>query len=248
MHHVNFKSKNRYSEDDQSESAVSRKNSINVNFENFPQVKALRSILDDDNSKNVTSLTNSLLSEYLKNSKLKISNFNNSNVEFEFVLENQRGMKFFGIPAFSHKSLFPLLDPPSFQSINGTKLLQAVEKGYDNEYIYSSLAQLYPLPDLDWEWTWDSWYVFMLHDVDDQGWIYSRINFGSKHWKGKYNFGNFIRRRIWVRLRNRKGFKISEDEHGSKDGPANYDMFDNDEVEEFEEGDTIYVGSTKAPK
>lgn len=112
--------------------------------------------------------------------------------KLELVIENQRGFKVFGIPVFSDKSLVPVLDPSTFQSINGHNL----------KLINNNLNNL-PLPDLGWEWEWDNWYILMLNDVDDQGWIYSKLLFRSHHWKGKYYFGNFIRRRVWIRLRRR---------------------------------------------
>lgn len=117
-------------------------------------------------------------------------------IQFEYILENQRGMQFFGIPLFSHKSLLPLVDPPTYQTID-EKPLHLSENTMNN----------YPLPDLAWRWDWDTWYVLMYNDVDDQGWIYSNIIFNrhlsDSRWKGKYYFGNFIRRRIWIRMRVR---------------------------------------------
>lgn len=113
--------------------------------------------------------------------------------KLELVIENQRGLKMFGIPVFSDKSLVPLLDPSNFQAIDGKNL----------RLINNNLHNL-PLPGLNWQWDWDTWYILMLNDVDDQGWIYSKWLFRSHHWKGKYYFGNFIRRRVWIRLRKRE--------------------------------------------
>ncbi|ODV66369.1 hypothetical protein HYPBUDRAFT_90278, partial [Hyphopichia burtonii NRRL Y-1933] len=111
--------------------------------------------------------------------------------DFDFIIENQRGMKVFGIPLFSNKSLLPFIDPSNYQHINGKTILLNYNK-----------IENYPLPDLAWKWGWSNWYIYMVHDVDDQGWIYSSLIFNWKfNWKGKYYFGNFIRRRIWIRLR-----------------------------------------------
>ncbi|ODV76818.1 sporulation-specific protein 73, partial [Suhomyces tanzawaensis NRRL Y-17324] len=117
-------------------------------------------------------------------------------IQFDFVIENQRGMKFFGIPLFSNKTLLPLLDPPNYQLLHMKPIVLS-----ENSIVN------YPLPDLDWKWTWDSWYILMYNDVDDQGWVYSNIVFNKtlsdSTWKGKYYTGNFVRRRIWVRMRER---------------------------------------------
>ncbi|EGV63536.1 hypothetical protein CANTEDRAFT_114386 [Yamadazyma tenuis ATCC 10573] len=127
-----------------------------------------------------------------------VTNDDGYEYKLELVVENQRGLKIFGIPMFSSNSLIPMLDPSSFQLLNGQNL-----KVIDN-----NLNNL-PLPDLNWQWHWECWYVLMLNDVDDQGWIYSKINFNSHHWKGKYYFGNFIRRRVWIRLRHRSLSEMS---------------------------------------
>lgn len=114
--------------------------------------------------------------------------------DYDFVVENQRGMKMFGIPLFLNKALIPVFDPATFQLANGKNLSINYDK-IDN----------FHLPDLDWVWAWPKWYVLMLNDVDDQGWLYLGISFRLRHhWKGKYYFGNFVRRRIWVRLRQKK--------------------------------------------
>ncbi|KAK6203643.1 sporulation-specific protein 73 [Scheffersomyces amazonensis] len=134
-------------------------------------------------------------------STLKILNAFNSQIshtnrQFDFIIENQRGMKLFGIPLFSKDSLIPIIDPSNYQRLDGKDLILTNNR-LDN----------YCLPDLDWVWCWENWYVLMYNDVDDQGWLYSNIFFSNslsdKRWKGKYYFGNFIRRRIWVKLRKK---------------------------------------------
>lgn len=112
---------------------------------------------------------------------------------FQFIVENQRGMKFFGIPCFNKKSLIPLIDPPQYTRVDGSRVTVSEDR-----------IENYPLPDLGWRWGWDLWYVSMLNDVDEQGWLYLSIIFRKGlHWHGKYSIGNFIRRRLWVRLRIR---------------------------------------------
>lgn len=157
---------------------------FNENLLNLPQLNQFYKYLNDTISINL-SFFNKIKRLLLDNKEYEF--------KFELVIENQRGFKMFGIPFFSSNGLLPLVDPSSFQLINGQNLM-LIDHSLDN----------LPLPDLYWEWEWDKWYVLMLDDVDDQGWIYSKILFKSRHWKGKYYFGNFIRRRVWMRLRKRK--------------------------------------------
>lgn len=112
--------------------------------------------------------------------------------ECDVIVENQRGIKFFGIPLFSRKSLIPLLDPPAYQRLDGSKVLLSFD-AIDN----------YPLPDLDWTWAWTLWYVLMLNDVDELGWMYLLCFWWLLNWHGKYYFGDFSRKRLWARLRSR---------------------------------------------
>lgn len=117
----------------------------------------------------------------------------NLEVTFELIIENQRGVKLCGIPMFSKNSLFPHLDPPPFQRLDGLKVVLSLGK-----------IENYPLPDLGWRWTWHKWYVLMLDDVDDLGWVYLLIFLRMwLKWHGTYYFGDFVRRRVWVRMRQR---------------------------------------------
>lgn len=156
---------------------------ISTTFKNFPQYNELTEFLY-----NIENEERGFVSSVKK----QIEKLSATEYCFEFVVENQRGMKFFGIPVFSNRSLIPLLDPPNYQLLDGRSMI-LIHDNIDN----------YPLPDLNWKWSWSTWYVLMLNDVDGHGWIYSHINFSSKKWKGHYNFGNFVRRRIWIRLRER---------------------------------------------
>ncbi|CAK7895919.1 hypothetical protein CAAN1_03S01090 [[Candida] anglica] len=219
-------------------------NEIYPKFENFPQIKGFRELFskNNDNSYNNDSLTTAILSEYRRNSKVNTpkNEIIGKDIDFEFIIENQRGLKFFGIPLFSSKPLIPIVDPPNFQSLNGNSILNAVE--LRNDSIHTTLTNIYPLPDLNWEWTWDTWYVVMLYDVDDQGWIYSGLLFNSKHWKGKYYFGNFVRRRIWARLRNRIGYKVNGFQTDNDRDDQKSDLVVSSNEIEYNDGDKIYVG------
>lgn len=158
---------------------------INFKFSQLPQINELQNLIDHN-------YLHEVLISKLQNPE--IGNGTNTNYEYKYdlLIENQRGVTLFGIPLFLKNGLLPILDPSNFQLING-----------QNYKLINDLLINYPLPDLNWSWYWDNWYILMLNDVDDQGWIYSKIDFQSKHWKGKYYFGNFVRRRIWVRLRRR---------------------------------------------
>lgn len=115
-------------------------------------------------------------------------------ITLELIIENQRGLKLFGIPLFSSNILFPLVDPPPFQRLDGLRVSLAL----------NAIAN-YPLPDLGWQWGWDQWYVLMLADVDEQGWVYLLMFLWLGHrWHGKYYFADFVRRRLWVRMRQRE--------------------------------------------
>lgn len=155
---------------------------INPRFLNLPQLSELFQVPHQDKQDSVA--------ENFVDNLQQLPNFE---YKIELIIENQRGLKFFGIPLFSNNSLLPIVDPSSFQLLNGENL-KLIDNKLDN----------LPLPDLNWQWDWNDWYVLMLDDVDDQGWIYSKIFFNSHHWKGKYYFGNFIRRRVWMRLRRRQ--------------------------------------------
>lgn len=104
---------------------------------------------------------------------------------YDILIENERGAIILGFPFYT-KYMFPC-DPPNFTNVNGSQITN---------------LKLFPLPDLNWSWTWDKWYVIMSDDTDDQGWIYS-WRFGSNHWRGEQKFGCFVRKRLWLRLREK---------------------------------------------
>ncbi|OBA21009.1 hypothetical protein METBIDRAFT_41268 [Metschnikowia bicuspidata var. bicuspidata NRRL YB-4993] len=111
---------------------------------------------------------------------------------FDVIVENQRGVKLLGIPLFSGKSLLPLMDPPMYQRLDGVKVTLAHE----------AMAN-YPLPGVDWHWSWALWYVLMLYDVDESGWLYLTFWRPTSSWHGRYHVSDFVRRRLWVRRRHR---------------------------------------------
>ncbi|OKL58874.1 hypothetical protein UA08_05573 [Talaromyces atroroseus] len=113
-----------------------------------------------------------------------------SNSELEILYENQRGWFFFGVPFYSHRSLLQF-DPPAW-----------VNKDYHDSPVNITNAQL---PDPSWEWAWQSWYVDMSDDVDEEGWQYSFSFVPKCGWHGTHPwFHSYVRRRRWVRLRVKK--------------------------------------------
>ncbi|GMG40590.1 unnamed protein product [Ambrosiozyma monospora] len=117
-----------------------------------------------------------------------VNDSNDNNIKYDVLLENQRGVKLFGIPLYGSDPILTPFDPPKFETLSGLKV--------PNMYHY-------PLPGKSWVWCWKSWHILMIKDVDEEGWIYARMRFGSHHWKGVGKFGNFVRRRIWIRKRER---------------------------------------------
>lgn len=110
------------------------------------------------------------------------------NIRFEVLVENQRGSNFLGIPVYSNHSLLQPFDPPKFQSLNGHGIESMI---------------MYPLPNKNWKWVWDNWYALMLKNVDEEGWVYSKIKFTNGCWKAHGGVGVFVRRRIWIRMTER---------------------------------------------
>jgi hypothetical protein len=105
-------------------------------------------------------------------------------VDYDLLLENERGMSILGYPLFS-PNLFPW-DPAQFTTPQGIQV---------------NGLKLYPLPTNQWHWLWDKWYVVMAGDTDDQGWMYS-WRFRGRWWRGRMLFGS-VRRRTWIRLRGK---------------------------------------------
>ncbi|ODQ65809.1 hypothetical protein NADFUDRAFT_24734, partial [Nadsonia fulvescens var. elongata DSM 6958] len=124
----------------------------------------------------------------------------------DFLLENQRGWSIIGQPYYSSNTLIQHFDPPPWTIGNGldyndskfeknnTKRSRGFETAPGGIYDY-------PLPDPTWEWKWNTWYVDMSGDVDDNGWSYS-FRFGSNTWHGtNIWFHSWVRRRKWKRVR-----------------------------------------------
>lgn len=125
-----------------------------------------------------------------------------SDLSYDLLVEHERGCTVFGYPLFSKTMLAPFIDPPEFTNqyglpVNVTQLGRNTSTGAPMH----NLA-LYPLEQARWKWKWDRWHVLMIGpDTDDQGWVYSGLRFGSKHWTGKYRFGNSVRKRFWIRVK-----------------------------------------------
>jgi hypothetical protein len=119
-------------------------------------------------------------------------------IRYEVIIENQRGATLFGSKLYSKESVLYPLDPPKYQTLTGQNLTH---------------LSMYPEPANNWHWSWEQWHVMMINDVDEEGWIYSAVRFGSYHWAGVGKFGNFVRRRIWVRLAERSK---TEDDIGTE--------------------------------
>ncbi|ANZ73554.1 BA75_00586T0 [Komagataella pastoris] len=116
-------------------------------------------------------------------------------LEYDMVIENQRGISLFGIPLYGGNSLVHPLDPPNYETESGKPV---------NDF------ELFPLPDLSWRWTWDKWRVLMIGDLDEQGWSYAYTRFRSHRWRGIYRVNNFIRRRLWIRERIQEDSNLIE--------------------------------------
>lgn len=127
---------------------------------------------------------------------------NSKNVKYEIIIENQRGATLFGSKMFCKQSVLYPLDPPKYQTLTGQNLVN---------------LSMYPEPAHNWMWCWKKWHVMMINDVDEEGWIYSPIRFGSYKWTGVGKFGNFVRRRIWVRMVERINYEhLADDETTSE--------------------------------
>ncbi|KAJ9657958.1 hypothetical protein H2201_007965 [Coniosporium apollinis] len=120
-----------------------------------------------------------------------------ADVEIDILYENQRGSFFFGIPLFSHNSLLNF-DPSPW-----------VDARYKPSAVNITNAQV---PDPSWEWAWKSWYVDMSHDVDEEGWQYSFSFQKGFSWHGTHPwFHSFVRRRRWLRKRERRhGHRVAD--------------------------------------
>lgn len=135
-------------------------------------------------TRNNSFLVSLLIPDYSSDSALT------KEYKIDTLVENQRGIKVFGTALFSSKSLIPLLDPSVYLRLDGRRV----------KLPYDSLDN-YVLPDFDWKWTWSVWYVLMLNDTDELGWLY--LGIWGKRWHGKYHFGDCVRKRVWLRMRER---------------------------------------------
>lgn len=108
-----------------------------------------------------------------------------ANDRLHLVIESQRGATISGNHIYSRESLIYPLDPSRYETLHGETLAE---------------LRMYPDPGLCWRWKWSCWHVLMAGDVDESGWAYAGVRFGSKHWGGVGTARKFVRRRVWVRL------------------------------------------------
>ncbi|OWB57640.1 hypothetical protein B5S28_g3602 [[Candida] boidinii] len=166
------------------ENTVSNLDAIDEKIVKLPQFKDDTEFLECltrlNKNNNLTELNN-------LEGKLMID-LSDENYRYEVIIENQRGSSMFGVQKYSDKILMHKLDPSKFQTLSGSRITS---------------LNLYPLAGIDWKWSWDSWHALMISDVDQQGWLYSSLHFGGKKWKGFGSLGSFVRRRIWIRLREK---------------------------------------------
>jgi len=126
-------------------------------------------------------------------------NVKDGDSEVDVLYENQRGSFMFGMPLFSSQSLLNFDPAPwtnSFGRLSSVNITNA------------------QVPDPSWEWAWNTWYVDMSHDVDEQGWQYSFMFQNKFAWHGTHPwFHSFVRRRRWLRKRVRKDPQLALDKY-----------------------------------
>lgn len=158
---------------------------------------------DQDTNKTNVNVFNIALGQSQTAETVKTEENAASNSELEILYENQRGWFLFGIPFYSHRSLLQI-DPPAW-----------VTKDYHDSPVNITNAQL---PDPSWEWAWQSWYVDMSGDVDEEGWQYSFSFVPKCGWHGTHPwFHSYVRRRRWVRLRVKKRHARSTKNNGDEE-------------------------------
>lgn len=130
-------------------------------------------------------------------------------ISFEILIENERGMKMFGIQIFSSNFLIPKVDPTTkFCNINGYSI--------NNDLKLFSIDELNEETDTGlWKWCWQQWFVLCFNgDInvtgqraiycDYEGWFYSK-NFTMTNWYGEFSLFRFLfcRRRLLIRLKEK---------------------------------------------
>ncbi|KAI8809104.1 hypothetical protein BJ742DRAFT_806304 [Cladochytrium replicatum] len=103
----------------------------------------------------------------------------------DVIWENQRGSAIFGAPKFSAKSLLPT-DYPEWSD------------GFGAYHISLQNTQCLP----GWKWVSD-WMVDSSGNADPDGWQYN-FSFSLPNWSGTPNISHYVRRRKWVRMRERE--------------------------------------------
>ncbi|SCU77842.1 LAME_0A02410g1_1 [Lachancea meyersii CBS 8951] len=128
----------------------------------------------------------------------------------DIIVEYQRGVTVLGYPVFSPNLLLRGIDPPQFQLAGPDG--QTAQKGE-----IKPGGGLWPL-DLDSQSRDYKWFVSMDHanrfQTDDQGWSYS-WRFRSNHWRASKGF---VRKRFWVRLRERSPELTAAEPDSSSEG------------------------------
>jgi hypothetical protein len=128
-------------------------------------------------------------------SKKENKKANDAGFEIDILYENQRGIFFFGNPLFSSRALNQFEPSPW------------VDGHHKKSRVDITNAQV---PDPSWEWAWKTWYVDMGRDVDEEGWEYS-FYFKGFSWHGTHPwFHSFVRRRRWIRKRDRKSTHVPD--------------------------------------
>ena len=81
--------------------------------------KFLQSFYDAKSGVVMSSTEDELVRQLAQHTDLSsLASFNSSihPYQFDFIIEHERGIKLFGIPLFSHKSLWPIIDPSHYQA------------------------------------------------------------------------------------------------------------------------------------
>ncbi|ATZ49254.1 hypothetical protein BCIN_04g04240 [Botrytis cinerea B05.10] len=110
--------------------------------------------------------------------------------EIDILYENERGLILCGLHMFSGQALGVLDAAPWTKITNKPSLTD------------TSNAQV---PDPSWEWAWPEWIVNHDDGVDDEGWEYSFAFSKKWSWHNAKWYSSFVRRRVWIRKRVKKG-------------------------------------------
>jgi hypothetical protein len=109
---------------------------------------------------------------------------------FDILYENERGGFLCGAALFSPRALGNLDPAP-----------------WTNKYHRKSRTDTRTAqpPDPEWQWAWPEWRLNRGPHADDAGWEYSFAFARRFGWHGPRWYNSFVRRRVWVRKRERVG-------------------------------------------